>query len=250
MNQPASSRASRILKVCLPALLLSGCATSYKMDVDTFGASEDPQVQADRHATMAEVTSYKITSKNADVTEDSLRYQEALEYVRTALNGRGLYEAPTVETADMIVELDYGMDSPRTEMQEVSIPVYAQAGGGIVYSPVQIASSTGAMISRTLPIFQPPGTTFIGYETVTMPVTTYEKYLRITARENSAGDGSGDADLWTVSVSSSDQSNDLRKYLPLLASASVGYIGAESNVQRTLKLKENDPTIGVIRDGL
>ncbi len=51
-------------------------------------------------------------------------------------------------------------------------------------------------------------------------------------------------------MKSEDESKDLRKYLPLLASASADYIGKDTNVEKTIKLKENDPGVGMVRKGM
>jgi hypothetical protein len=86
---------------------------------------------------------------------------------------------------------------------------------------------------------------------VLLPITTYEKFVRLSARENRLPvDGTAPTDLWSISITSEDESNDLRKYLPLLASALIGYVGADANVQRTVKLSGTDPTIGLVKQGL
>src|SRR5262245_35864209 len=108
----------------LAAVLCAGCSTSstYKVKVDAI-----------TNPTPTSGQSYRLKSKDPRVGEENLRYREAADFVRTALSGKGLYEAPTEEKADMIVELDYGMDAPRSKMDRVSVPVYAQVGGGVRY---------------------------------------------------------------------------------------------------------------------
>src|SRR4051812_46321867 len=85
------------LAICT-ALLAGGCATHYEVKVD---AVSQPQAR--------EVTSYKIKTKTPSSESDTLRAQEAAVFVKTALSGRGLYEAADTETADMIVVVDYGI---------------------------------------------------------------------------------------------------------------------------------------------
>src|SRR5258706_15067276 len=99
--------------------LLSACSTSstYKVKVDAITKPVPTDAQ-----------SFKLKSKDPRLGEENLRYREAAEFVKTALSGKGLYEAPSEDKADMIVELDYGMDAPRSKIERVSVPVYAQVG--------------------------------------------------------------------------------------------------------------------------
>jgi hypothetical protein len=229
----------------------AGCTTAYKMKVDTSSATPEARIQAIRRAPSGDLQSYEIRDKSAGKDADSLRAQETMAMVKAALNGRGMFEAANQQSADMMIDVEYGMDKPKTHMEEMVVPIYAQSGGGVVYGPRQITSPTGSSTTRTLPSIAPPGTQLVGYEPILVPVTTYEKFIRLSAREaRGAREGAAAGDLWTVSISSEDESNDLRKYLPLLASALVGYVGADSSVQQTIKLSPKDPTITLVKQGL
>ena len=227
------------------ALLLwftPGCSTSstYKVKVDAITKPVPNEVQ-----------SYKLKSKDPRLGEENLRYREAADFVRTALSGKGLYEAPSEDRADMIVELDYGMDAPRAKMERVSVPVYAQVGGGVRYDSVPVTDSRGNTSFRTVAVYEPPRNELVGYDDVPRMVTIYEKYLKITARENkSASEGRPPAELWSIHASAEDESKDLRKYLPIMASATVDYIGQDSSSQKVVKVRADGPGVGFIRKGL
>jgi hypothetical protein len=136
-------------------------------------------------------------------------------------------------------------------METATVPVYAQTGGGIVYQQLAIPSPAGGTQSRTIAVYDPPRVEMIGYQEVIVPVQVYEKYLRISAHENKpAIEGKAPAELWSVNVSSEDESKDLRKYLPLLASASADYIGRDTTSEKIIKLKENDPRVGFVKKGM
>ena len=195
--------------------------------------------------------SYRLKSKNPALGEENLRYREAAEFVKTALSGKGLYEALSEEKADMIVELDYGMETPRTKMERVSVPVYAQVGGGVRYDTVPVTDSKGNTSLRTVAVYESPRNELVGYDEVPRMVTIYEKYLKITARENkAASEGRPPSELWSVQASAEDESKDLRKYLPIMASATVDYIGKDSSHQTVVKVKENGEAVGFIRRGM
>jgi hypothetical protein len=226
----------------LALLFSAGCSTSstYKVKVDAITKPVPTGAQ-----------SYKLKSKDPRLGEENLRYREAAEFVRTALSGKGLYEAPSEDNADMIVELDYGMDAPRAKMERVSVPVYAQVGGGVRYDSVPVTDSRGNTSFRTVAVYEPPRNELVGYDDVPRMVTIYEKYLKITARENApASEGRPPAELWSIHASAEDESKDLRKYLPIMASATVDYIGQDSSSQKTVKVRADSPGVGFIRKGM
>ncbi len=221
--------------------LLAGCATS----------RYDVKVDAISKPTPAATQSYKLKSKDPRLGEENLRYREAAEYVKTALSGKGLYEAPSEEKADMIVELDYGMDAPRTKAERVSVPVYAQVGGGVRYESVPVTDSRGNTSYRTVAVYEPPRSELVSYDNVIRQVAIYEKYLKITARENKASsEGRPPPELWSIHASAEDESKDLRKYLPIMASATIDYIGQDSSSQQVVKVRADGPGVDFIRRGM
>ena len=226
----------------LLVLFAPGCSTSstYKVKVDAI-----------TKPVPADVQSYKLKSKDPRLGEENLRYREAAEFVKTALSGKGLYEAPSEDKADIIVELDYGMDAPRAKMERISVPVYAQVGGGVRYDSVPVMDSRGNTSFRTVAVYEPPRNELVGYDDVPRMVTIYEKYLKITARENkSASEGRPPAELWSIHASAEDESKDLRKYLPIMASATVDYIGQDTSNQKIVKVRADGPGVDFIRKGM
>jgi hypothetical protein len=228
--------------VALLALLSTGCSTSNTYAVKVDAITKPVPVGAQ---------SFKLKSKDPKLGEENLRYREAAEFVKTALSGKGLYEAPSEERADMIVELDYGMDAPRAKMERVSVPVYAQVGGGVRYESVPVTDSRGNTSFRTVAVYESPRSELVGYDNVPRMVTIYEKYLRITARENKpAAEGRPPAELWSIHATAEDESKDLRKYLPIMASATVDYIGQDSSNQQVVKVRADGPGVDFIRKGM
>lgn len=234
-------RASRAIPAVGFIFLAAGCSTStYEVKVDAIAKP-----------VAAEAQSYKLKSKNPALGEENLRYREAAEFVKTALSGKGLYEAPVADKADMIVELDYGMETPRTKVERVSVPVYAQMGGGVRYDSVAVTDPKGNVSRRTVAVYEPPRTELVGYDDVPRNVTIYEKYLRVTARENKpASEGRPPSEIWSVHVSTEDESKDLRRYLPLMASATADFIGKDSSSEKVVKIRENGPGVMFIKKGM
>lgn len=232
---------SAVLAAAVGALFTNGCATGYEMKVDSISQSKAAK----------EVGSYRIKAKNPSADVDGLRAQEAAIFVKTALSGKGLYEAPNPEAAEMVVVVDYGMEAPKIRLERTSVPVYAQVGGGVRYEERSIVDARGIPNLRTVAVYDPPRTEMVGTQEVITPVQIYEKYLRISAHENKPMiEGKAPAEVWSVSVSSEDESKDLRKYLPLLASASADHIGRDTKVEKVIKIRETDPGVGFVKKGL
>lgn len=214
-------------------------------------AGHKVKVDAIARDTSKDAQSYVLKSRNAPTDEEGLRHREATEFVRTALSGKGLYEAPVPERADMVIELDYGLEAPRSKVERVSVPIYAQVGGGVRYDPVPVRDARGNVSQRTVAVYEPPRTEVIGYDEVPRLVTVYEKYLKITARENKTGvEGRPPAELWSIHASTEDESKDLRKYLPIIASATVDFVGQGSSQQTTVKVRADGPAVDFIRRGM
>lgn len=229
----------RIVAGLAVVLAAAGCSSSsYRVKVDAISRPVPEQKQ-----------SYVLKSKDPRLGEENLRYREAADFVRTALSGKGLYEAGSEDRADMVVELDYGMETPRTKIERVSTPVYAQVGGRVRYESVPVTDARGNTTYRNVAVFDPPRSELVGYDDVPRQVTIYEKYLKITARENkAASEGRPPAELWSIHASAEDESKDLRKYLPIMASATVDYIGRDSSNQQVVKVKADGPEVVFIRN--
>ena len=238
------ARILQLLAAFSGVVALAGCATdAHQVKVDAISKP----APAPRTAAQA----YRLKSKNPALGEENLRYKEVADYVRTALSGRGLYEAANDDAADMVVELDFGMDSPRSKVQRVNVPVYASVGGGVRYETVPTTDAKGNSTLRTVAVYDPPRSELVGYDDVPRQVAIYEKYLRITARESrSSSEGKPPAELWSVQATTEDESKDLRKYLPLMASATVEFIGQDTGHQTSVRVRETGSDVQFIRRGI
>ncbi len=222
-------------------VFVAGCATSTEVKIDAIAR---PKAE--------EAISYQIRSKNAALGDDSLRYKEAAGMVRTALSGKGLYEAPNPEKADLVVDLDYGVGPPQSKIETVAEPVYRVVPGRITTQTVQVGTDRrGNPIYQTVTVQEPPTTEFDGYREYQVRVTVYEKYLRLSASENKpAAEGRPPTQLWSLDITSEGESKDVRKALPVLAAASIEYVGKDSQGQKTIKIKDNSSDIAFVKKGI
>jgi hypothetical protein len=229
--------------VCIATLAFAGCSsTAYNMKVNS---AAKPEAKA--------AISYRIEAHGAGVDTSSLRYKEAENFVKTALSGKGMYEAPKPDQADMVVDLDYGIGPPIITQQPYSEPIYRSIPGVTRSEVVQTGVDyRGNPVFSTIVTQEPSRNEYMGDREYTTTVTIYEKHLTITAHENKEPvEGRAPRTVWGVQVTSEDESRDLRKYLPVLIAASIEYIGKDSNGEiKTIKVNEKDPAIAFVKKGL
>jgi hypothetical protein len=227
--------------IAAAVLLAAGCANSTTVKIDSLAK---PKAE--------ESISYKILNKNPAVDDDSLRYKEAAGYVRTALSGKGLYEAPDAQNADLVVSIDYGVGPPQSRREVVSEPVYVTLPGQMRTERVQVGTDrNGNPVYQTVTVQDPPRTEFAGYREYFVTVTVYEKFLRLNATENKpAAEGRPPSEIWTVDITSEGESRDIRKALPILAAASIDYVGKDSLGQKTIRIKDTDKDVAFIKKGM
>jgi hypothetical protein len=239
--RPVSYARGGIGTLAASVLLLAGCATTTEVKIDSLAK---PNAEAS--------VSYEIKNRNPLVADDSLRYKEAAGHVRTALSGKGMYEAPPGVTPDMVVHLDYGVGPPVSKRETISEPVYITIPGRIRTERVQVGTDAqGRPIYTTITVQDPPTTEFAGFREYQITVTVYEKYLKLSARENAPQvEGRPPNEIWTVDVTSEGESRDIRKKLPVLVAASIDYIGKDSEGQKTIRIKDNDADVAFVKKGM
>ena len=226
----------------LAIALLSGCNTTYEMEVD---AITNPALN--------DAESYVIVPRDPETDINDLRYKETVAYIKTALSGKGMYEALSAQDADMVVEVDYGMEPPRREFKVVEEPVFAT-----IQQPDRIQTvsqrdpKTGRVITYTVRVPGARSRELIGYQERLISVIVNEKYMELTAKEN-LFDQSGDIpaqEIWSVRVKNYDENDDLREYLPIMAASIADYVGEDTGTNHSVRLKEKDEVVQFIKRGI
>jgi len=224
------------------ALWLAGCTSGYQVKVDALSKPEAEKAVA-----------YRLQTSGSGIDPKSLRNQEAERFVRTALSGRGLYDAPRPELADIVVNLDYGVSEPKLVREMRTEPIYRTLPGRVFTAVVQVGpDKNGNPIFATQTYQEPPSTEYIGDREYMVTVVKYDKYLRLSARENKpAGDNAPPAELWTVDVNSEGESRDLRKHLPVLAAATIDFVGKDTRGQKSIRLtEEKEGAVAFVKKGM
>ncbi len=240
---------NRTRKLCLNlavaalGLLLYGCNTTYEMQVD---AIKNPQPST------SEAESYVLVPRDPATDTNDLRYKETVNWIKTALSAKGMYEALDPLKADMVIEVDYGMEPPRQEIKIVEEPVFQTVRGPGRYVTQQVTDSQGRV--RTIQVYVPGRVSneLVGYRERAISTIVNEKYLVLTSKENlmeQSGDKPAE-ELWSVTVTNEDESDNLREYLPIMASAATDYIGEDTQTAQKVKLKSDDEVVAFVKKGL
>lgn len=209
----------------LAALWLGGCASVYEVRVDAMSRVSGVSPGG---------TSFAIIDR-AGTGNGSLRQNEIAGLMRTALSAHGLYEA-SVDKAEMIVEISYGMDpEKRTET------IYQEIVFGRPTLPSERIGQPPEGVARAM----------IGYEQMVSTEVSRLKHISICARANRAEtDESPSPDVWRVHVSIENESADLRGHLPILISGAMDFIGRTSDGEITFTLRSDDEAIRFVEKGM
>lgn len=238
----ASSLRSLLLATVGACMVLgfSGCASTYRFKVD---AVKNPDITEQK-------SSYRLVSGNPQMDSEDLRFKEAAGYVKTALSSKGMYEAPAGTDAEMVIEVDFGMEEPRTETRTVEEPVYVTEYLPPVERMVPMKMRDGT-IKMVRVIEYPTRQRFVGTKQNVYTVTIYEKYTRITAREAQSSDGERPPrELWSVYVKNDDERDDLRQYVPLMVSAAMDSVAENGSAAKEVVLSDQDERVTFVKKGL
>ncbi len=226
----------------IAAIVISGCNSTYSFKVDAIN-NPDPTVK--------ELKSYKIVSSNAQINEEDLEFKEVSHYIKTALSGKGYYEAPDLQKADMVIDVSYGVSEPQTDFKTKTSPIYGRSGGGYRSISTPVIDKNGKVRYVNSTVFTPPRVEMIGVQEQIVPIITYEKYLRMTSRDNrEVENNESPTQVWSIYVKNKDESEDLRKYVPLMAAAALPYVGENTENQQEIKIKEEDDIVDFVKKGL
>lgn len=247
MKPPSPTRA---------ALLLLVLPWGWSVEAATVGGVQQVKAEAVCHPAEPEKTlvSYRIQPRNPAADPACLRYAEAARHIRAALSGHGLFEAPAQLPADLIVELDYGVERAQLKYVAVTVPVFHPPEVPTTRSGAPFATMTGpggaSPSSHADPADEPLPPPTVTYQRVASPVVVWEKFLSVSVRENQpAVEGRPAAELWRINVSVEHENQDLRRWLPVLAAVVMEQFGRDTRGRTTVAIAEDDPAVAFVRRG-
>jgi len=216
-------------------LLVSGCANSYQIRVDSI--SEPGPARGTR---------YVLVSGMTDVTEADLYFREFASHFRRILANKGYTEVTARAEADLEVALSYGTSHGRAEFYSYSRPIYHVSGGEqIRYREVR-TDANGQKTETTGTYYVPLRADVAGYTSELNSQTIYTSYAILEATTIAAGgDAAQKKPLWKTTIRISDPSNDLRHLLPYMAVAGAPYVATNTGASIKVNTPKNDPRVVV-----
>lgn len=215
--------------VAAVALTLAGCAS-------TISVTSDPRAAAAAEG----YRSYSMPSANPRIAQDAPRYPEAVKSVKTGLAAKGMREATDPQRADLVVSLDYGVGPAQRRQDTILEPVFVTVPGAV--ETIEVADG---MDSKGNPIYRretrrdPPTTQLTGFRDRPISYVVYEKYARVTARDNKPAASGGPPEVvWTIEATCEGDSRNLRKDLPLMVAAIIETIGTDTRGSKSVRLKD------------
>lgn len=222
------------------AVLLGGCAS----------ASYDINVTAQAGIETTPARSYCIAEQSVDENHRAL-YQEAAKVVRHALATKGLTEAAGVTEPDLVIAFSCRVGPAVTRRTIENQAIYVTIPGRIRTETVQVGTGPdGTPIVQTITIQDPPTQVVDGYREIPVGRTTSTKHLRITALQNTPTSRADQPVVaWRLESVFDGEEQDLRKLLPVLAAASMVYLGKNSDGVAIIRMRESDADVKSIRRG-
>jgi hypothetical protein len=214
------------------ALVLGGCATTYQVQIS---ALADPNLSGQNRRFQF------ARGPNTDADQSDLQYREVLRNLSGILSGQGYVQAVDAENPSYTLLVDYGVGEPVTRTYTFSTPVYAELGGGYTTRTKETKDAAGKVTKTTETVRVPGRYERVGSDVSINSVTTYRKYLQLSARlrQDRQPNGQG-PEAWTVTAVVDDERTDLRAALPLLVEAMAPYLGKDTHRAIVVEFTEKD----------
>lgn len=192
-------------------LLFTGCENLYNVKVDGI---------RDQRMEYPTGTPYVLLTPPKGATGQEVNGAKAEAMVKTALATKGYFPVDSVNEADLVVTVEYGLTPGRVSFKQrrvlktPSIGVY-DIGYRTYPGIIPIPSSEEQIVSQV--------------------VST--KYITFSARDPRKVDRNGKpVEVWNLVVKVEDRGEDLQEYLPILLAASLNYLGENTGEQLELKV--------------
>ena len=231
-----------IVALTLAVVFTPVAAKKYTFTVDAFN---NPEV------TLMQGTSFKIISTDRKVDRDVAQFEAVSSYIKTILSSMGYFEAPTKRSADLIIDIAYGTDQPHIEFELRQAPP-PSANTAAMRDPTRRRPRRTYTTPRGITIG--PGGQYrevLPNEDRIIPKTVYRKFLKVTASVNQPLDSTSPRiEAWSVTTVNQDENPELEEYLPLLAAASISYIGQKTDSREKVVLRDKSEDVRFIKKGM
>jgi hypothetical protein len=211
------------------ASFLGGCVSTHRIEVDAIASPGQE----------TEPISYRLESGHPHLGPGDAVFESVAAAVRTALSGRGWYEATDTAHADQIIQVDFGGSGPLKHYL-----IYL--GGYGTDAPVSGGGPTGLHVLANGEVTG-PGADRVQHVSV---IEKYEIFLRLTSRRPASQSERADfRQCWSVHLRVVVDENDPGRYLPMLIAAAMDHVNEDAPGIVEVELREDDPAIAFVQAG-
>ena len=193
--------------------------------------------------------SFTIISSDLKIDVETTRHRKASIYVKSILSGLGYYEAPNRNSADLLVDISYGMEEPHVDFTVRSTHPSTSRIAEIMDPTGRSPYPNRRFHIGDLGIAGGRNTRLVGTTERIIPKTIYEKFLQITVIQNQPlGSNEERIEAWSIKVIQQNESTDIDKYLPLLTAAAIPYFGQRTQSQEKVILRDRDESVIFVKE--
>jgi hypothetical protein len=222
--------------VTLVALFLVGCSPKLAVRIDSIVAQGAVLQEKD----------YIFYSGMRGTSANDLYFREYGKYFLEVLKKNGYRQVHQPGVADLAIYFSYGITGGTEVHYTYTRPVYATVGGETVDIRETETDPAGRKIKTTKTVTIPSTTRVVGVETRRESYTVFTAHAILEAEEIHGTEGQTDNSmetLWKTTITTTSKLDDLRRIMPIMAAASVPYLGKNTGEIVTVELRDGDAQV-------
>ncbi|KPK14272.1 MAG: hypothetical protein AMK69_29185 [Nitrospira bacterium SG8_3] len=224
------------LTMILVALFLVGCSPKIAVRIDSIVAQ----------GTVLQGRNYILYSGMTGTSVDDLYFREYGTYFLEVLKRNGYRQVNQPEDADLAIYFSYGITGGTEVHYTYTRPVYAIVGGETVDIRETETDAAGGKIKTTKTVTIPSTSRVVGVETRRESYTVFTAHAVLEAKEihgTKAQTDNSMQTLWQTTITTTSKLDDLRRIMPVMAAASVPFVGKNTGEIVTVKLRDRDAQV-------
>jgi len=214
-----------------------GASREYEVSVNSFARSN-----------ALEDRTYVVMPFDADVEPMDLEFQEYSAQVAKVLGERGFRRAPSIDDAEVVVLLAYGIGEPREHSYTYNLPVWGQTGVASTRTTTDATLFRNSAKLNSETSYTPQyGVT--GFTNQTGSYTTFTRHALICAIDLAQlRNEQKFSEIWKTRIVSVGSSGDLRQVFPAMLAAARDLLATSTGrtVERTVS--EDSPVVLWLRE--
>jgi hypothetical protein len=221
----------RGVMVCAVVGVLAGCNGS-RVDVAVSGFTDPTEPPR---------KTYVIVPEDASISPENLEYQEYSGWVEQMMSQAGFKKASSAATADLALQMSYGVSDPTTLELNNSEPIYEQSGERTVTT----GSYTGKGKNKkyeTSTVTEPTYN-LTGYTTRTTTQIIYVHNVYLAALKMERYRLHQVDEVWRLQAKAPASWNSLKTLFPYMAVAMRPYLGKDTDVTVRQSIKVGDSRV-------